>query len=290
MELDLSKFSQQRISALILIFFLLSAGGLYIGHNSSLDVEIASDENLTEEPYGTYRNFSYTLTNQEDESIRPKFWIIRPHDRGISTTHAPNISILPGETKNVDISIAEKDKSIIFGSSYQLLVKDVKSEEVFTKRISINKSKPDKNPYFLHSDYYPYHWSGSSYGKGHYNVNTSGYGMNATFENCNQIGGCGFVYRDDYKLQPLIKIKGNSFNLDKKAELKVVIKDTEEVGIPINISDKNRFETIIDVESVYNRRNLDFSEKKVVYELKYRTHNDSFHWLRIEELNFYRGR
>lgn len=287
---NLGKISRRKTSAFLLTFFLLGVIGLYASYSPKMDINISTTGKFTEGSYGQYRTFSYNITNLEDDEIKPKFWLITPRDRGPRDTISQNISIPPGESKELNVSLARSEKSVPFGSDYQLVVKDLNSKEMISKMIRLNDSKPEKNPYFVDSDYYPYHWRGSSYGLGYYHVNSSGYGINGSFDNCNQTGGCGFVYRDDYELQNMVRISGNSYNLGPSSILTIQIKDENNVEIPLNITGSEKFEKIIDVEKVYEEKGLNFKEENVVYSLSFETKSDSFHWLNIEEFNFYKPR
>lgn len=281
------ELSRRKAAGILLLIFILGVTGLYVSYSPSLEVEISTTGQFTEDAFGQYRSFSYNITNTGDDTIRPEFWLVTPRDRGPRDTVSENISITPGETARINVSLADGERAVPFGSEYQLVVKDLNSGKRFSKLMHAGGTAPGKNPYFVKSDYYPYHWGGSSYGLGYYNVNSSGRGINASFRNCDQTGGCGFTYSDDYTLKPVIVVRGSAFNLGNSTELVIAVEDGEQLEIPVNVSQDTDFETVIELEKVYEQHGREFGDQEVVYSISFNTRRDSFHWINIEEFNFY---
>lgn len=281
------ELSRRKFTGILLLVFILGVSGLYVSYSPSLDVEISTTGQFTEGDFGQYRSFSYNITNTGEDDIRPEFWLVTPRDRGPRDTVSKNTSIAPGETARINVSLADGERAVPFGSEYQLIVKDLNSGQRFSSLMSAGGTAPGKNPYFVKSDYYPYHWGGSSYGLGYYNVNSSGRGMNASFKNCDQTGGCGFTYSDDYNLKPVIVVRGSGFNLGNSTELVVKVEDGEKLEIPVNVSQENGFETVIELKELYEKRGKEFEDHEVAYSISFNTRRDSFHWINIEEFNFY---
>ena len=206
----LSRLGRRKSAAAITLFFLISAAGAFEIYGPSLNIDVETEEKLNPEDSEMFEGFNYSVENLEDRDIQPRFYLIGPRQRGQVRMFTENKSVESGETSYFEGLLDEDRELIPPGGSYILIVEDQRTGDYHTEMISFNKKQLlKKNPYFVKTPYYPFHWKGSIFGNGNYSLNFEDKGLNGSFNNCKD--NCGFNYRDSYKVFPTIQALKQSF-------------------------------------------------------------------------------
>lgn len=283
------------IAAGIIGFFLVSTAAAYIGFSDDLDVQINSVEEYRNGSEDSYRAFEVNITNTGDRDIKPELRVISNPRSGPYFLETDETVIESGKTAVFNGSMETSRRGVLFGSTYQIVVEDTRTDDFFSESFSVEGGfNKDKNPFLINSKYYPFHWTGSAFGKGRFNANISGRGLNGSFQDCNNSLGCGFEYRDDYELREKIVLRGKGYRLDESTVLEGVVEDGDRsFKIPVNFSgsgDVEEFNETISLKDMYENRSLDFSaDREVKYTVRFQTVKDDFHWVKVEEFDFRGG-
>jgi len=282
----LEKISGYTALILITAIFLTGTSLAYIGHSPSLEVDINSVEKFKNGSTDSYTRFQVNLTNHGDKNIHPRIRVITNTRSGPFLVDTDEDILEPGETRVYNGSIRSTRNPVTFSSDYQIIVHEQGTDSFNRTLIENNKDfSLEKNPSFLKSDLYPYHWAGSTYGNGNYNTDNSGNGLNASFSECGTDSACGFTYRDDFELKPQILFEGRGSNL-KGTDLELVVEDREE-SIVIPVETGREFSSKINLREIYRERGKDFSKgREVTYQVRFRTEKQEFHWIDIQKYDF----
>lgn len=282
--------SKRNLVLVLFLLFVITSSTLYGHFNSGLELEVIENERYGDKP-GIYQTVSYNITNKEDEEVKPQFWIINERNRRPLTTKVINRSISPSENVKINLTIDNHHKDLLYGSRYQLVILDKNSGRRYSQFLGPMRTEKRKNPYFIFSEGYPFHWTGSSFGKGDYYVDYKDNGLNGSFENCDNSGGCGMTYRDEFEFRDKIILKGESYNVDNKTRLEILIADEHnnlELRVD-NISKKEKyseFQYRANLKELYADLENTETPEKVKYTLKFKTRKNDFHWLKVTEFNF----
>ena len=266
---------------LVTAFFLLSTValfGLYIG---DLDSRARMTDKFRADNSSVYDGFNYSLSNQENEEIKPRFYAVGPRQRGQVRMFSGEEKVRAGERAEIRAMIDERRDKIPPAGNYQLIIKDMNSGEYYSKIISMSDYLDERNPRFIRARGFRFHWTGSIYGKGDYKLETEKKGLNASFSDCSS--GCGFNYRDDYETTEMIRVRGEAYLKGNENSLYVSI-DDKRLDVPLdNSTGYQRFSREVNIS-----RDLDLNQRgEVEYEIGFRTKEEEFQWVQVNEYMFY---
>lgn len=279
------KFSGIAVLVLFTAIFLTGTSAVYLSYTPDLKVDINSVDKYRNGNSDGYTKFQVNLTNHGDQKIHPRIRVVTNVGGGPFLVRTDERTIDPGEYNIYNGSIRSTRKPVALNSDYQIIVHERGTDRFNSTLIENNIDfSVKKNPTFLKSDLYPYHWQGSSYGNGNYNTNNSGSGLNASFSECGEDSACGFTYRDDFDLKPQILFEGRGHNLNG-TELEIIIEGEDRIVIPVETG--REFSRKIDLREIYRERGKEFSKgRDVTYQVRFRTEKQEFHWIDIQKYDF----
>lgn len=274
---------RDKIALGILVLFTAATVFSYGAYTSDIDIEANMTDKITSNDSSLYRGFNYSLKNSEKTVIESIFYIVGPRQRGETRMITDQFSLQPEEKKTVTALMQENRDFIPPGGDYMLIIKDNRTGRFDSRIMSFdNDYLSKKNPYFVETPGYTFHWTGSIYGNGNYSMNYQNKGLNASFNDCNST--CGFNYRDEYELTERVVISGRSKGVSNKSELTAVIAGEEfEIELKNNDTGIQRFEEEIDLDQKFDSK----SREQISYEIDFRTREKEFHWIQINEYRFY---
>ncbi len=275
--------NREKLGIGIAVFFLLATTALYGFYSSDIDADIDMTGKITSNDSSMFKGFNYSLENNEDQTLEPVFYAVGPRQRGEVRMFTNRSEVAPNSAENFTALLEEDRGMIPPAGDYILILKDKRTGRIDSRIVSFdNDYLSEKNPYFVDTYGYRFHWRGSIYGDGDYNISIEDEGLNVSFRNCEST--CGLTYRDEYSLTDRLSVSGVSEGLENTSSISTVVADKEfEIGFEEGENRTQRFGREINLTRHFDSVDRD----EVTYQIGFKTEEEDFHWIQFNRYRFY---